>query len=133
MIHDAARRAHDDMGAVFEAGDLRPHGAAAAQGQYLDVVFAARQAADFLGHLIGQLARRTEHQGLHRETAGVQLGQQAKRESGRLAAAGLGLRNQVAAGQCERQAGGLNRRHPKITELLEVLQGAGCQRQLSER
>ena len=133
VIHDAPRRADHDMGAVFQAGDLRPHGAAAAQRQHLDVVGATRQAADFLAHLVGQFARRAEHQRLHRKAARIQPGQQAQRKRGRLAAAGLGLGDQVVAGQRQRQAGGLDRRHLQVAELFQVRQGGGRQRQLVER
>jgi hypothetical protein len=133
VVHDAARRADHDVGAVLEAGDLRPHGAAAAQGQHLDVVLAASQAADFLRHLVGQLARRTQHQGLHREAARIEPGQQGQGKGRRLAAAGPGLRDQVLAGQRKGQARRLDRRHLPIAELFEVGQRRRCQRQGSER
>ena len=75
------------------------------------MVFGARQAAQFLRHLLGEFARRAQHQALHRKAAWVQVGQQRQRKRRRLAAAGLGLRDQVVPGQRERQAGGLDRRH----------------------
>jgi hypothetical protein len=132
VVHDAARRADHDVGAVLEAGHLRPHGAAAAQRQYLDVVLAARQAADFLRHLVGQLARRAQHQRLHREAARIELGQQAQGKGRRLAAAGLGLRDQVLAGQRRRQARRLDRRHRMVAKLPQVRQRGRRQRQLVE-
>ena len=132
VVHDAPRRADHDMGAVLQAGDLRPHGAAAAQGQHLDVVFAARQAANFLAHLVGQLPRWTQHQRLHREAARIQPRQQAQGKCRGLAAAGLGLRDQVVAGQGQRQAGCLDRRHLQVAQLLQVHQRGRCQRQAGE-
>jgi hypothetical protein len=65
----------------------------------LDVVLGARQPADLLRHLVGQLARRAQHQRLHGKAARVQLGQQGQGEGRRLAAAGLGLGDEVVAGQ----------------------------------
>ena len=76
MVHDAARRTHHDVGAVFQAGQLGAHGGAAAQGQHLGVVFSAGQAAHFLRHLVSQFARGAQHQGLHGKTARVQVRQQ---------------------------------------------------------
>jgi ABC-type amino acid transport substrate-binding protein len=52
--------------------------AAAAQRQHLDVVLGARQPADFLRDLVGQLARRAQHQRLHGKAARVELGQQGR-------------------------------------------------------
>jgi len=72
VIHDTARRANDDVGAVLQAGQLRAHGGAADQGKNLDIVLAARQPADLLRHLVGQFARRAQHQRLHSEAARVQ-------------------------------------------------------------
>ena len=63
---------------------------------------------------------------------GFELGQQRQREGGGLAAAGLGLRDQVVAGERERQAGGLDRRHREVAELLQVRQHRGRQRQAAE-
>ena len=51
------------------------------------------------GDLVGQFARRAQHQRLHGEAPRVQVGQQRQREGGGLAAAGLGLRDQVLAQQ----------------------------------
>ena len=64
VLLDTPRSADDNVGAVFQRGDLRAEGHAAAQGQDLDVVFGTGQAADFLGDLVGQLTGRAHHQGL---------------------------------------------------------------------
>ncbi len=71
VIHDAPRRADDDMRAVLQAVHLRPHGGAAAEREDLDVVGCARQTAQLLRHLVGQLARRAQHQRLHGEAARI--------------------------------------------------------------
>ena len=116
----AARRADDDMHTVFQAGRLVAQGRPADQREHLDVVFEARQTANFLRHLVGQFAGRAEHHGLHGEMTRIQLEQQGQREGGGLAAAGLGLRDQVVPGQRKRQAGRLDRRHGQVVELRQI-------------
>ncbi len=64
VVEDAAGRADDDVGAVLEARELRPDRRAAAQGEDLDVVARAREAADLGAHLLGELARRAQDEGL---------------------------------------------------------------------
>ncbi|MOA27738.1 hypothetical protein D3C78_1486310 [compost metagenome] len=53
VILQPAGGADHDVGAVLQRGALRRHRRAAAQGDDLDVVDGARQAADFLRHLVG--------------------------------------------------------------------------------
>ena len=125
QVHDAARCADHDVRAVLQAGALAARGHATAQRHHLDVFLGPRQAANFHRHLVGQLARGAQHHGLHRKPARVELGQQRQRKGGRLAAAGLGLGNQVFAGQRNGQAGGLNGRHGLVAELLQVGQRGG--------
>jgi len=132
VIHDAPGCADHDMRAVFQAGNLRSHGAAATQGEHFDVALAARQAADFLRDLIGQFAGWAKHESLHGQAAGVEFGEQRQGKGGGLAAAGFGLRDQVVPGQRERQAGGLDRRHLRVAQLLQVRQHGGGKRQLAE-
>ena len=120
VVHQAAGRADHDVGAVLQRGELSTQRHAAAERDDLDVVFGARQSADFGGHLIGQLARGAEHHGLHGEAARVQVGQQGQGKGGGLAAAGLGLGNDVFAQQGRRQAGRLDRRHGRVAQLLQV-------------
>ncbi len=133
VVHDASRRSHDDVRTMFQAGQLRAHRRAATQRQDLDVVFGARQASQLLRHLLGELTRRAKHQRLHREAPRIQVGQQRQAEGGGLAAAGLGLCDQVMPGQGERQAGGLDRRHRGVTQAGKVFQRGGRQRQAGER
>ena len=113
VIHDAARRADHDMRAMLQAGQLRAQRGAAAECEHFDVVLGRGQAAQLLRHLVGQFTRRAQHQRLHGKTAQVQVGQQGQRKGGGLAAAGLGLCDQVVPGQRQRQAGGLDRRDRK--------------------
>ena len=132
VVHHPAGRAHHDVRAMLQAGQLRAHRGAAAQRQHLDVVFGSGQAPHLLRHLLGQFARRAQHQRLHGEAAHVQVGQQRQREGRRLAAAGLGLRDQVVPGQRQRQAGGLDRRHGGVAQALQVRERVRGQRQAAE-
>jgi len=133
VIDDAPWRADNDMRTVFERADLRAHRRAAAQGQNLDIVDAARQSAQLFGDLIGEFARGAQHQRLNREIAGIEMVQQAKPESGGLAAAGFGLGDQIAALQNHRQAFGLDRGHLLITQGGKVLELSRSQRQGRKR
>jgi hypothetical protein len=102
------------------------------QGEHLDVLLEAGEAADLLAHLLGQLAGRAQHHRLHREVARVEALQQRQAEGGGLAAAGLGLGDEVVAGQRHRQAGGLDRRHLVVAEAGQVGQHRGGQAELFE-
>ena len=53
---------------------------------------------------------------------GVEPAQHRQRKGGGLAAAGLGLGDEVVAGQRQRQAGSLDRRHREVFELLQVFE-----------
>ncbi|MNF62933.1 hypothetical protein D3C84_446190 [compost metagenome] len=129
VLLDASRGADDDVRAVFQRSDLRAEGHAAAQGQDLDVVFGTGQATDFLGDLVSQLAGRAQDQRLATEVTRIDRVQQADAERGGLAAAGLGLGDQVHPLEDHRQALRLDRRHLGITEGVEVSQHGGGQRQ----
>ncbi len=133
VVHDAPRRTDDDVGPVFQTGNLRAHGRAAAQRQNLDVVGRTRQSAYLLRDLVGQFARGAQHHGLHRKAARIQFGEQGQRECRRLAATRFRLRDQVVSRQRDRQAGCLYRRHRQVTELLQSLQHGRRQRQLVKR
>ncbi len=129
VLLNAARRADDDVRTMFQRADLRTKGHAAAQGQDLDVVFGASQTTDFLGDLVGQFAGRANDQRLATEEARIDRVQQADTEGSGLAAAGLGLGDQIHPFEDHRQALRLDRRHLGITEGVEVSQHGGGQRQ----
>jgi hypothetical protein len=63
---------------------------------------------------------------------GLRFFSSGKGERRSLAAAGLGLRDQIVPGQRDRQAGGLDRRHGVVAELFQIRQHGGRQRQLVE-
>ena len=62
VVHHPAGRAHHDVRAMFQRRALAAQGDAAAQGDDLDVLLGAGQPPDFRGDLVGQLARRAQHQ-----------------------------------------------------------------------
>ena len=129
VVHDAAGRAHHNVGAVFQRGALAAQRNAAAQGDHLHVILRARQAPDFHRHLVGQLARGAQHHGLHRKPAGVEFGQERQGKGSGFAAAGFGLGDQVLPGQRGGQAGGLDGRHFQVAQLLQIGQRGRGQRQ----
>jgi hypothetical protein len=120
VIENASRRADHDMGAVLQRADLRSHRRAAGQSQYLDVDGETRQPPQFLRDLVGQFASRTQHQRLDCKIGRIEFVQNADAECGGLAAAGLGLGDDVAPLQDRRQAVRLDRRHVAIAQLIEV-------------
>ena len=73
MVEKAPGRTDDDVGAMFEAGLLRADRRPADQRQDLDVVHEARQAADFLGDLVGQFARRAKHRACTAKRRGLRF------------------------------------------------------------
>ena len=81
------------------------------------------------GDLVGQLASRAQDQRLSTEVARIDRVQQADAERSRLAAAGLGLGNQVQPLEDHRQALRLDLRHLGITQRVKVSQHGGGERQ----
>lgn len=132
VLLDAPRGADHHVRAVLQRSHLRTVGDAAAEGQDLDVVGGAGQPADLLGDLVGQFAGRAQHQRLAAEVARVQRAEQGEAEGRGLAAAGLGLGDQVVALEDQRQALRLDRRHLPVTEGVEIGQEVRGKRQRGE-
>ncbi len=120
VIADSSGCADDDVGAMLQRCDLWPHRRAAAQRQHFDVISKARQSTQFIRYLISQFAGRAEHQCLNCKVGRVQLVQNADAKRGSFAAAGLGLCDQIATLQNQRQALRLNWGHFAITEIVEI-------------
>ena len=129
QLQDPTGRAHHDVRLMHQRCDLRAQRDPAAQRQHLHVGDEAGQAPQFLADLVGQLARRAQHQRLHPGNARIQPGQQAQAEGRGLAAAGLGLRDDVLALQDEWQAGRLDGRHFDVGQGLETLRQGGAEPQ----
>ena len=129
VVHHAARGAHHNVRAMFQAGQLSAQRHTAAQGDQLDVVLRARQAPNFSGHLVGQFARGAQHHGLHGKQAGVQAVQQRQAKGSGFAAAGFGLGDHILAQQGRGEGRRLNGRHGLVAQLLQVGQDLGRQAQ----
>ena len=101
VIEHAARRADDDVGAAAQRADLVIHRRAAVDRHDVQVR-ALRVLVERLGDLHRQLARRHQHQRARRAAVALrgrceQAIEQRQRERGRLAGAGAGLAEHVAA------------------------------------
>ena len=92
---------------------------------------------DVLGHLVGQLSRRRQHQCAHRVAGWAHAGvfmaqhflQQRQRERGGFAGAGLRRAHHVTASQHDRDGLGLDRRHRGVAAVDDGTQELGIQRQ----
>ena len=124
VILNPARRADDDVGALFQRRCLRAEGNATAECHDLDIAHAAGQLAQLIGDLARQFAGRAEYQCLTAEKARVQRRQQADAERSSFAAAGGRLGDQVLTGQNRWQCLCLNRRHALVAKLGKCRQHA---------
>ena len=118
----AAWGADDDVRPVLERVAVGAHRHPAVQRDQLDVGRGARERSQLACDLIRKLTRRTDHQRLHLSHVGPEALEQGQAERGGLAAAGLGLRDQVLALQHRRQGSGLDRRHLRVPEADQVLE-----------
>src|SRR5690606_39818737 len=78
MLKDPARRANDNMRAMFQRSQLWAQRCAAAEYQELHVLHLAGQTSQFLAHLVGKLPGRTEYQRLNLKLAWIQLAEQTE-------------------------------------------------------
>ena len=85
-----------------------------------------------LRDLVGQLARRAQHQRLRADLREFDALQQRQAERRGLAAARRGLRDQVVAFEHGRQAARLDRRHAHVAERIETLHQRGVEREIGE-
>ena len=129
MVHHPSGCTHHHVRAMLQGGPLAAQRDTTTQRHHLDVLFGARQTPNFAGHLVCQFPCGTQHQRLHREPARVEFGQHGQRKGCSLATTSLGLGNQVFAGQRDGQTGRLDGRHLQVTELLQICQHGGRERQ----
>jgi hypothetical protein len=105
---------------VLQARELVARRHAADDRQHFDVLLRPRKTPRLDRNLFRELARGAQHHGLDLEVALAQRGEHRQRECHGLAAAGIRLGNQVAAGQGDRQRGGLNGGHLDVAELRQI-------------
>ncbi len=131
MVHDATRRADNDMGAARQRAQLDDHALAAIERQDVKA-----------GHVVGvflkgfrdldrQFARWRQHQSLRPFVGEIELCQYGQRECGCFAGAGLRLTEHVSAIKQNRNAGGLDGRRRLVADVGKG--GKECGRQLKRR
>ena len=133
VIHDAPRRADDDLRAFAQPAQLPVVGLSAVDRQLAHAAFEERQLGDLLGHLHGQLARRAQDQHLRRAQRRVDPLDRRDREGGGLPRAGLRLADDVGAGQQLRNRLRLNRRRFLESHLADGLEDLRRQAEIREQ
>jgi hypothetical protein len=133
VVVDPPRRPDDHVDAMVERRALALHRAPAAQGEHAGVRQRTREPPQLLGHLRGELASRAQHERPGPPAAPRDPRQQREPERRRLAGAGRGLAEDVAAVQHRRQGERLDRRHLDVAELREVIEPRGRERERRER
>ena len=98
VVHDASRRADDDVDAGLECAELAFDRLAAVDRQDRDAGEVGKEVGELLGDLDGEFAGRAEHDGLHGPLGRVDLLDDGDAECGCLAGTGLRLRSHVTAG-----------------------------------
>jgi hypothetical protein len=133
VVHDAARRADDDLRPGVQRAEL-PLVALAAVDRHLHQAFLEKgQLAEFLRHLHRELARRAEHEHLHRAQLHVHLLDGRDGKGRGLARAGGGLADDILAGQPVRNHRRLDGRGFLETHLVDGLEKLGREAEFVER
>ena len=101
MIHDSAWRTDDDMYAAVEQGELRAHGSAAVDCGGLEAMELCGVAFEGGGCLDGEFASGNEHEDLRSAVVEVDVAEEWESEGGGFSGAGLGLSEDIAAGEEE--------------------------------
>ncbi len=121
VIDRAARRRDDDVDPLFEREGLRTPRLTAADDEHAQPRVASAEATDLAGDLGAKLAGRAKHEGLETPRLELNALEQRNREGHGLAAAGVGLTDEVAAREEVRQTLALDRREFLETDLPEDL------------
>ena len=132
VVHDAARRADDDVRALAQAEKLAVVGLAAVNRQGVEAAFEEGQLVDFLRNLHRQLARRAKDQNLRVAPRDIHLFNGGGGEGGGFAGAGLGLADHVLARHQQRNGFGLNGSGLLEAELMNGFEQFLRQTQFSE-
>ena len=133
VVDRPAGRGDDDVHAVAQGAELAADRLAAVDRQHPRAELAA-VAVHRLGHLHGELAGRHEHEGDGLRPADGRIDQLQRRqgEGGRLAGAGGGLAEHVAAGEDRRDGVALDRRRLLVAERGEGGQQLRAQLEVGE-
>lgn len=125
MVHDAARGADDDLGAGLKTGVLAFVGLAAVNREGVDAAFEEGKFVDFFSNLNGEFAGWAEDDGLDGAEVWIDFFDGRDGEGGGFAGAGLGLADDVAAGEERGDGFGLDGRSFFEAELVDGFQKFG--------
>ena len=131
VVHDAAWSPDDDLGAGAQASELPVVGLAAVHREHRQAA-RAPEAVHRLRHLHGELARRGEHQRLHRSPLRVDALDDGERERGRFTGTRPRLRQHVPPLEQQRDRLRLDRRRLLVAECFDRAQDLGAQVEVSE-
>ena len=131
QVHDAARRADRDVRLALDLLGLLLDRLTAEDGDHAHAGGLAERAHG-LRDLDRELARRHEHEHLDVRGVGVDVVHRRQAEGGGLAAAGLGLADQIAAPGDSRDRSALDRCGGLVPELLDGLDHGGREPKLAK-
>ncbi len=132
VVHDAARRADDDLRALPQAQELAVVGLAAIDRQRMNAALEQRQLVDFLRDLHRQFARRAKDEHLRLAFLRIHLFNRGHRKRRGLAGAGLRLAHDVTALLEYGNGLGLNGRGLFKAEFVDGLQQFGGKAQFGK-
>ena len=132
VVHDPARRAHDDVDAAIELPELDLVILAAVDRHDPQTRQTGGVALERLGNLDRQLAGRRQNEDLRHLLLQVDPLEHRDGERRRLAGAGLRLAEHIAAREQERDRPGLNRRRRRVPGALDRLEERTAQVQFVE-
>ncbi|AGW41060.1 two-component system response regulator [Leifsonia xyli subsp. cynodontis DSM 46306] len=132
VIHDAAGRAHHDMHASTQRGELHPVALAAVHRQQMNAFQMRRIALERLRHLQRQLAGGGEHESLRALLRQIETGQNGKGEGGRLPRPGLGEPDHVPPLEQQRDRRGLDGGRRLVADVLQGGEHGPVQTEIGE-
>ena len=122
MVHEPSRRAHDDVHAALQFGELPLIGGAAVDRHGPHRLREGGELANLVGDLGGQFPGRSQDEHLGRRFVRLDPLDRRDAERGRLSRTGLGLADHVVAGEDQRNRCRLDRRHACEPETLHRLE-----------
>ena len=132
VVHDATGRADDDVHAAAQRGELDAVALAAVDRQHAHALHVGGVLLEGLGDLQRELAGRGQHERLRRLLRQVELRQDRQREGGRLAGAGLGEADDVAALEQRRDGLRLDLRRGLVADVGQRLEHLGREAEVGE-
>ena len=132
VVHDAAGRADDDVHAAAQRRELHAVALAAVDRQHVHALHVGGVLLEGLRDLERELAGRGQDEGLRRLLGEVESRQDRQRERGRLAGAGLGEADDVAALEERRDGRRLDLRRGLVAHVGQRLEDLGREAEVGE-